>query len=259
MSEPGAGSGGGRGRWLRTLARGPQDWGRLIVFPHAGGAVGFYRPLRRVIDGASVLAVQYPGRQDRIREAQLTSVEQIATSVISELERVPRMTTVLMGHSMGALAAFEVARRRPDLADGLIVSAHRAPSVPSRSTLHLADDAALLEETRAMGGTDEEVLAHPDLVQLIIAHLRADLAVDAAYLCPPGERLSVSVTVMRGSQDTSVTAEDARAWDLHTESPSEQLCLTGGHFYLLDRRAEVVGVLGEEMTRARARAEERTS
>ena len=241
---------GFRTRWLRTLVPSDDCRTRLVIFPHAGGTAGFYRPFAEHLHGLEVLAAQYSGRQDRIRENPPASVEQIALAIIDELDRLPVRTTLVMGHSMGSLAAFEIARRRSDLVDGLIVSAHRGPSVPSRSTLHLADDDALIEEIRCMGGTDELVLSCPELVGLITRPLRADLTVDACYQCPNGARVATPITVLRGSDDTTVTEDDALAWQEHCDIAVTYECLPGGHFFLLDTPRAVAAVVERETERA---------
>ena len=238
-----------RAHWLRTLVPVDDCRTRLVILPHAGGTAGFYRPFAEHLSGLEVLAAQYPGRQDRIRENSPASIEQIALAVIDELDRLPVRTTLVMGHSMGSLVAFEVARRRPDLVDGLIVSAHRGPSVPSRSRLHLADDAALIEEVRRMGGTDELVLSHPELVGLVTRPLRADLTVDARYQCPDGARVATPITVLRGSDDATVTEDDALAWQKHCDTTATCERLPGGHFFLLDAPRTVAAVVAREAAR----------
>ena len=56
--------------WVRRFHPAPHARTRLICFPHAGGSATFYFPVSRAMSPAvDVLAIQYPGRQDRRGEA----------------------------------------------------------------------------------------------------------------------------------------------------------------------------------------------
>ena len=80
-----------------------------------------------------VLAVQYPGRQDRRREAPIASIEELAERVYEVLRPIAGEPLALFGHSMGAVVAFEVARRLRRAGCPtpirLMVSGRRPPSV----------------------------------------------------------------------------------------------------------------------------------
>ena len=54
-------------RWLRRLKHAPDRVAaRLVIFPHAGGSASYFRPMEQFLHPQiDVLAVQYPGRQDR--------------------------------------------------------------------------------------------------------------------------------------------------------------------------------------------------
>lgn len=218
---------------LRVLSEGYPGT-RLVVLPHAGGSAGFYQPLAEAMGGMEVIAAQYPGRQDRIRENQFPSIHRLADAILGALAALPLAPTILLGHSMGSLVAFEMALGRPDLVDHLVVSAHRAPSVPSRSTLHLADDLTLMRETGLLGGTADEVLENHDLVKYVVPPLRVDLALDADYCCRPDVCVSAPITALRGLDDSTVTAADVTPWSRHSREAVSHYCVDGGHFYLLD-------------------------
>jgi surfactin synthase thioesterase subunit len=58
-----------------------------------------------------VVAMQYPGRQDRRTEQPIGDMRVLADRIFDILRRQPPLPLTFFGHSMGAIAAFEVIRR----------------------------------------------------------------------------------------------------------------------------------------------------
>jgi surfactin synthase thioesterase subunit len=144
----------------------------------------------------------------------------------------------LFGHSMGALIAFELARR---LRDGgrpapvaLFVSAHRAPHVPDPvpEAAHRSDDAELVAHLRGLQGTPEEVLSNPELRAVVLPTIRADFAVCETYELEPSPPLDCPLVAYLPGDDDRITVEHARGWEQHTTGPFDLVRLRGGHFFL---------------------------
>lgn len=101
------------GAWVRRFHPDGRDAAhRLICFPHAGGSASFYFPVSRALTpGVDVLAIQYPGRQDRRHEPCIDSIAALADALAEEVRPWCDRPVTFFGHSMGATLAFEVARR----------------------------------------------------------------------------------------------------------------------------------------------------
>lgn len=233
--------------WLRCFRPDPDAGARLLCFPHAGGsASGYYSLSAEVAGTAETLVVQYPGRQDRLAEPFAERFGEVVDALLAELPMGGGGPLVLFGHSMGALLAFETARRlaadgRPPVA--LLVSGSEAPSLPRAARPSDAPDDELIREMRLLSGTDEQLLADPEILGLTLPPLRADYAMLSARTYVPGPRLPCPVVALTGDSDPRVSVEGARAWERETAGPFELRVLTGGHFFLgdhLDRVAELV-------------------
>ena len=94
----------------------------------------------------------------------------------------------LFGHSMGALLAFELARRirragGPCASAAVRVSGHRAPELPRRhpAIAHLRDPEFITEICQRYGGVPDEVLRQPELLALFLPCLRADMTLIEHY------------------------------------------------------------------------------
>ncbi|WP_217554347.1 thioesterase II family protein [Streptomyces sp. GbtcB6] len=225
--------------WLRRFTPLSGSSATLVCFPHAGGAASSFVPLSRALaPEVEVVAVQYPGRQDRRQDPPAESIEELADAVFGALgPELPR-DCAFFGHSMGAVVAFEVARRyerRPDTAGPvrLFASARRAPSLRRDDRVHLRGDAGIIAELRRLSGTDQALLADEELMAMLLPALRADYrAIETYRLAPQDARIGCPITVLVGDADPVATIEDATAWRAHSTSDVDVRVLPGGHFYL---------------------------
>ncbi|MBA9050692.1 MULTISPECIES: thioesterase II family protein [Streptomyces] len=236
------------GTWLRRFGPPGEGAMRLVCFPHAGGAASSYRSLARALGPeAEVLAVQYPGRQDRRHEPPVPRLDELAdriTGVLAALDTPDAAPYALFGHSLGALVAYETARRldrRGSTPHRLFVSARCAPTAGPGPTDGLDGDAALLAEVRRLGGGD--ALDDPEVQALALPALRADYAALKSYTWREGPALRCPVTVLTGTDDPLCTPEQALGWLRLAVVPGRSRVFGGGHFYLEDRATEVASAV----------------
>ncbi|MFE7467290.1 thioesterase II family protein [Streptomyces sp. NPDC057499] len=225
--------------WIRCFHPAPEAGAQLVCFPHAGGSASGYHALSAALAGsAEGLVVQYPGRHDRIAEPFAERLGDVVDAVLPSIPVTGDRPLFLFGHSMGALLAYETARRLA--AEGrepaaLFVSGSEAPSRPRRVRLpDSPTDEDLVGEMRLLSGTDDELLTHPEILQLALPPMRADYAMLSARVHAPGPPLRCPVTVLTGDNDPRVTLEGAQAWEQETEGAFERHVLPGGHFFLND-------------------------
>ncbi|RII13402.1 Linear gramicidin dehydrogenase LgrE [Streptomyces sp. YIM 130001] len=241
-----------RGLWVRQFRPARPRAPRLLCVPHAGGSAGFYLPFSDALSPElNVLAVQYPGRQDRRREPAARSIAPLADALFGLLDPEDTTPLALFGHSMGAVVAFELARRLE--ADGrpvslLVASARRGPFLPPGPSFHHLGDAAILAEVERLNGADGLPPEHPGLLKLALPALRADFQAVETYRAAPAPLLTCPVIAMTGVDDPRVPPADARAWSAVTTAPVTLSVHPGGHFYLLARVPEIATELGHALT-----------
>ncbi|MFH8342803.1 thioesterase II family protein [Streptomyces sp. AM6-12] len=237
--------------WIRRYQHADPGAAQLVCLPHAGGSASFFVPLSRALAGrCEVLAVQYPGRHERLGEPLLDSVEKLADALFPVLRRQLREPVALFGHSLGATLAFELARRLEEsgtVPAALFVSARPAPSRQRTGSVHLGTDAELIARMRSLGGTDEEILEDGDLLRLALPIVRNDYKAAETYRYRAGRPLSCPVHALIGREDAVLGEDDARAWGDHTTGPFALHAFDGGHFYLVDHEEDVVDTIAGQL------------
>lgn len=241
--------------WVRCFTPCPPSAPRLVCFPHVGGAASSYVALSRALaPRVEVLALQYPARQDRRHEPHPGSIPALADGIAAALRTaLDGRPYAFFGHSMGAVLAYETARRLTAAgAPGpvrLFASARRAPSVARAEAVHLKDDAGLLAEIRRLSGTGTEVLEDEELLALALPVIRADYRAIETYRHIPGAPLTCPVTVFAGDSDTETDTPDLVAeWAGLTTAGTDLRGFPGGHFYLDGLTGEVAAEITARLT-----------
>ncbi|KOV78034.1 thioesterase II family protein [Nocardia sp. NRRL S-836] len=237
--------------WLRSFAPNPDSEIQVVCMPHAGGSASFYVPFaEELAPVADVLAVQYPGRQDRRHEPCIDDLGTLANRVAEALTPHLDRRTILFGHSMGATLAFEVARRTS--AAHLFASGRRAPSCWRDERVHQRDDQGLIAEMQALNGTGSALLQNEKILRMVLPAVRADYRAAETYRYAEGPDITSSISVVVGDDDPMVTLDEAHAWQRHTTGTTELHVLPGGHFYLADHWPRVAGLVRDKVRELRS-------
>ncbi len=239
-------------QWCRRYRPAGNPTARLVCLPHAGGSAAFYLPVSVALSpGVDVVALQYPGRQDRRAETPIDDMSVLADRVHALVRRQPELPLILFGHSMGAVLGFEVTRRLE--ADGgsapvhLFTSGRRGPATYRNETVHLRDDAGIIAEVRKMSGTASSVLGDDEIMRAALPALRADYKATETYSCPAETTVSCPITALVGDNDPKTTVEEARAWGTHTTGGFDLKVFNGGHFFITDHAAEIIKLLDQHL------------
>ncbi|WP_016909315.1 thioesterase II family protein [Streptomyces xiaopingdaonensis] len=240
-------------RWIQRCSPGPPGATRLVLFPHAGGSASYYRPFCLSLgDRLDVCALQYPGRQDRHTEPCVTDLHRLADLVFARLRTMAERPLAFLGHSMGALLAYEVTRRfERELGTSpvrLFVSGRRAPSCPRTEHVDLTGDDGLLSEVRELSGTDPQVLGDEEMRKLILQPLRADYQALQSYRFVPEPPVGCPVTALSGTSDPRTHEDEAAAWREHTTGEFDMRLFPGGHFFLSERVEDVAAFVARRLS-----------
>ena len=232
---------------------------RLVCFPYAGaGAAAFRGWGAAAPPQLEVFAVQPPGREDAASAPPFETWRAYIDASVDALGRLPPGPIAIYGHSLGALAALDVAAAAAH-ADvdivGVFVAARPWPGRPDPSAPSLDDadslpDDALAARLADVYGDQPPGLAHADVRAVAAPVLRADMRLLRAYAYDSPARLTAPLTVYAGAGDPVTSAANLDDWRAETLSGFRIRIFDGGHFFLNDRRNEILSDIASQLEAA---------
>lgn len=228
---------------------------RLLCFPPAGGApVQFFHWPDLLPEEIEVHVAQLPGRERRRHEPLPRDGETLLSELATAAAALETLPLAFYGHSMGALLAFEVARRRQTVAQPpvhLFIAARRAPHLrgPLKPLHHLPDKEFLWQLQHRWGALPRAIIDNPELVDYFLPVIRADIAMLETYQYQPGAPLRCPITVYGGQHDPSTAASDLEAWRDQTERDFRLRIFDGDHFFPQSLRQHLIEDLNSTLMR----------
>lgn len=225
------------------------DLPRLFCFPHAGGGAHAFRPLAQALAGrVEVIGVDLPGR-GRLRAMPCADDwDSLLPTLTDALAARTGRPFALLGHSLGALVALEMARRlRAGPLLALFACGCPPPGTvrPARA-LHRLDDRAMFEALQALGGISQELLDSPELIALAAPALRADLTLFETHRDAPRPPLDVPVFAYRGADDAALVGA-GDGWARQTRAGLRGRTLPGGHMFLHEQVAAAATAIAADL------------
>ncbi len=215
---------------------------QIVLLPYAGGSSFSYNVLREHLDGHDLLMLEPPGRGRRLRSPLLRRFDHILNDIVDQMDGRLEEGFTLFGHSMGALLARETAhelkRRSLPMPAHIVCTGSEAPSFsPKGRDYHKRSRSELIEVLRDFGGSQSEVLDHPELMELLEPVFRADFEAVETYRYVERPPLDIPLTVMIGSEE-DIAPEEAAAWERESTLMRPVITLPGGHFFLFEQASE---------------------
>lgn len=241
--------------WFLTDGEPARDAPSVVCFPHAGGDPRAYLAWQQALGpDVTVRAVCVPGRAHRFGEPKPASLDELADGAAEAIRALPDPAVCLFGHSLGGLIAFEVARRLRELpvVRHLVVSGCAAPSLlPTRYIVWAAGLPwqEFVEATAKHEGLAPEIVEDPELAELLLPELRADVRLFAGYRYRAAEPLAVGASLVNGSDDWRVADGVLHPWEREFTTAPAYHWREGGHFYFTGRPATVVDVFRDALRR----------
>ena len=216
---------------------------RLVCFHSMGTGASLFTPfLTDPPDGLDTIAVQLPGRETRTDESILSSMSEVVSGILGEMEKSVGTPHVFWGHSFGGIIAFEILRalrRQGKPLPRLLVTGTIAPHL-----VRLWQKRDVLLRILAEDHDPDYLLAlsryvdNADFVRSILPQMRRDMPLLLGYQFDEEESLDVPITAFASRQDDMVYRDEIAAWRTYTKEFN--LVEVDGDHWFLHRNRELL-------------------
>jgi medium-chain acyl-[acyl-carrier-protein] hydrolase len=244
--------------WLIRYKSNPAASVRLFCFHCAGGSASEFRSWPAHLTGKiELLAVQLPGREGRVNEAFIASMDEliggVVEAIISELDK----PYVIFGHSFGALGGFEVIRElrskalpQPFL---FIPAGRRGAQVTDKKPpiASLPKDELIAQLRKRYGNQLGPIWESAELRDMLIPQLHADIALSESYRFRDQQPLDCPIVAFAGVAEKSLNADALNAWSVHTSRSFQSRRFPGGHFFIRESQPLVIEAIKQAIVAVR--------
>jgi surfactin synthase thioesterase subunit len=136
----------------------------------------------------------------------------------------------------------------------LFVSGSPGPGTQRATRATGMSDEQFLDQVREFAGYTHPALEHPELREMLLPTLRADVEMHENYRAPSDRPLHVPITSIRGAHDELVSPDQAAEWRSATTAAYQRVDLPGNHMYLTDSPADLVQLMDQVLTSQRVGA-----
>lgn len=225
---------------------------KLFCIPYAGGSASVYLKWKTYLHPEiELVPIELAGKGARFYDSVYSSFDECIDDVFNQISSHDSdIPYIILGHSLGAVISYEVTKKIVSESKAtpvkLILSGCRSPqSARPRKKMHLLPEDEFIEELRKLGGTSEEILTDPDLLEIFLPVIRADYKMRSFYAVQKFDNpLPVSFTILNGTSD-DLYPEEIHGWQAFTSNPCEYLFYEGNHFFIEEKYTEIISYINK--------------
>ncbi len=223
---------------------------KLVCLPFAGGGAAGFRAFAQALPPAiEPYLLQAPGREDRLGEPPCTDWSVFIASCEAAVASLPPGPIALYGHSLGALAAFDLASQTKRTLPGMIVGAMAPPQFEDLRLDRQLDltlpDARFVDRLGQLLGGLPETLNDPGVREVALPILRSDLKLMADFRAHQRRKLTCPILALSGKTDPLAPTATMAGWATQTDASFSTQQLTGGHFFVTDKPVETANRISQ--------------
>jgi surfactin synthase thioesterase subunit len=240
------------GNWLRNYGQPNAGKIRLFCFHYAGGNAAMFRTWPALLPAdIEPVAIQLPGRDDRHAEPPYEDMNLLVADLVEVLAPLLDKPFACYGFSMGARVALALAHALRDRGlpapAGLFVASSAAPALQLPVRGWAESDDGLVAYLRELGGTPASVFDHPELLELFLPTVRADLRVVGTCPTPDRPPLATPVRAFAGADDREAAPARMLPWRVETSAEFELNVVPGGHFFTAEGMRQVLSSTAKDL------------
>ena len=198
--------------------------------------------------GYDILAIQTPGRENRMHEPALERVVDLLDHMVPHLLPYFDRPFVFWGHSFGGIVAFELIRHLQKHhrinPKQFIVTGTTAPHL-----LHLWQKREVLLRALVAENSPEYIMSlaryvdNAEFIKSIIPMFRRDQPLIMSYRSSPITTFDFPITAFAALQDDMVYPDEVKGWEEYTKLGFRLLTVDGDHWFLNRNREYICSIL----------------
>ena len=241
-------------RWVICPHPRPAAKLQLFCFPYAGGGASAFKAWSETFsDQVELCLIQMPGREERLSEQLIKDMPQLVDTLAQEITVFSKKPFAFFGHSMGAIVAYETARRlnsmRASQPIHLFLSARAAPHLQKNTDLlRFLDDQTFVDKLQeTYGAVPEAIRKSPELKKIFLPILRADVELLEKYEEVSSETLDYPITALGGISDPAISRANLEGWQARTSAKLTRHEFPGNHFFIDEEREAVIAAITNDL------------
>lgn len=234
--------------WLRAISnKGTNPKFRLFCFPHAGGGASIFKKwIEFLPDNIELYALQLPGREDRIHETPVSDLNLILRKVTAEILKLVNIPYALLGHSLGGIIAFELAKLinklRYRLPDHLFIVSRESPECKINNINKDSSNEEIIKYIERQKWTSDNLLHDTNAISIFLPIIKSDLLIDSEYTAfyKRNIPLDCPISVFLGKDEYDLDLNAIKDWAFETTKHFNIKYFNGNHFFLHNNIIDVL-------------------
>lgn len=216
---------------------------RLYTIPYAGGFSFTYQKWTKYLHhNIQLVPIEFPGRGTRANEAICSSIGQMASAVMNQIETEDD-EYVLFGHSMGAYVLLELYKQicisHKCLPKHVIISAMKPPHLYIPKGYHLLDQEQFKRKILEMGGIPTSVTEDRSFTEYVMSLLKNDFRAVEQYTISEHLPL-IACDVSLFNSESDISHHNMLNWNQYARHSCSYYSFEGTHFFINEFVYEVV-------------------
>lgn len=223
-----------------------EDIIQLFCFPYAGASASIFKSWQSFLPKhIEVVGIQYPGHGNRISEKPYSSSIDIVNELLNNIFNAQTKPFALFGHSMGAMIAFDLAKRLVTSSEQkpihLFISGLAPPQLrKTKSFIKNRTRNELINFIEQLGGTHSEILSHKELMDIILPALKSDFQIADNWFVEDTFDLSIPLTILGGDTDNEIPEDSLIYWSAYTTKKTTIKIYSGNHFFINSNKYQIL-------------------
>lgn len=229
---------------------------KLFCIPYSGASATVYNIWKKYLsDNIELYPIELSAHGKRINEPLyeniLQAIKDVVIRILKQLKKGEPYA--ILGHSMGALLAYEVYYKMTELGVHqpchMFFSGRKAPQDQKEQTaFYKAPDDEFLKMVYIYGGTTPTIMQNDELRNLFLPILRSDFKITESYVWKERKaKIQCPITVTNGKSDTSVAHADMNHWKECTENVCSIYECYGDHFFLIQNPEKMTSIINKQL------------